>query len=93
MAPVRIPVEIRWTREKGRLYRLSSAIDPEAIQLERAVPMPAGEPARLCFVLPDDSSPILAGAELAGREARFTALEGADRTRIVAYVRERLGLS
>jgi hypothetical protein len=55
--------------------------------------MPAGEPARLCFVLPDDSSPILAGAELAGREARFTALEGADRTRIVAYVRERLGLS
>jgi hypothetical protein len=92
MAPAKVPVEIVWTRGGGRrLFRLSAALDPERIVLEREQPLPAGEQASATFTLPGDHQAITAEVELGARELRLLAAAAEDRARIVAYWKERSG--
>ena len=93
MAPARVPVELRWERgDHRRVFRLSSALDDRRILFSRDISLPEGEPATARFALPGDARVINATVEIAEREARFLALDGTDRARIAAYVKERLVL-
>ncbi len=91
MAPAKLAVELSWTRGKQRAFRLSRAIDPERIYFPRPLPFPAGEPAEARFALPD-GPPITATVMLHERDAEFLGIEAAERARITAYFKERLGL-
>ena len=91
MAPAKLAVEIRWTRDQKRAFRLSRGIDPERIYFPQPLPFPAGEPAEARFALPD-GTPIAATVMLHERDAEFVGIEAADRARITAYFKERLGL-
>ena len=91
MAPARLAVEIRWNRDHRRAFRLSRAIDPERIYFPRELPFPAGEPAEAQFALPDGHA-IRATVMLHERDAEFIGIDSADRARITAYFKERLGL-
>ena len=91
MAPAKLAVELSWTRGKQRAFRLSRAIDPERIYFSNALPFPAGEPAEARFALPD-GPPIRATVMLHERDAEFLGIEPAERARITAYFKERLGL-
>jgi hypothetical protein len=91
MAPAKLAVELSWTRGKQRAFRLSRAIDPERIYFSGPLPFPAGEPAEARFALPD-GPPIIATIMLHERDAEFLGMEPAERARITAYFKERLGL-
>ena len=93
MAPAHMPVELRWPRGDRRAFRLSAAIDPEHIVFSSDLPFPEGAPVEARFTLPGDPRAIEATVEIAPpRAARFVALAGEDRTRILFYFKERLGL-
>jgi hypothetical protein len=93
MAPAKLAVELRWGRGDGRrVFRLSTAIDPERIAFARELPFPAGEPCEARFRLPGEANVVTATVEVAPREASFRAIDRADRARIAAYCKERLGL-
>jgi hypothetical protein len=93
MAPAKLAVEMLWTRgDHQRAFRLSRAIDPERIYFPGPLPFPAGEPAEARFALPGDARPIRATVRLHERDAEFLGIEAADRARITAYFKERLGL-
>ncbi len=94
MAPVKLPVELRWDRGGSRrAFRLSVAIDPDHITFARELPFPDGELAQARFALPGDARTITAQVEIQSRAAHFRALASADRARIADYWKERLGLS
>jgi hypothetical protein len=92
MAPARLTVELSWTRGHRRVFRLSRAIDPERIYFPRPLPFPPGEPAEARFALPGQPQPIAASVVLGERDATLVAIDAADRARITAYFKERLGL-
>jgi hypothetical protein len=98
-APLRVPVELR---RDGRWFRLAEAVGPTGLALTSAVPDELDGPLMLAFHLPGDPVALRCHGEarevrLESQEPRrseiaFLDLTDEERTRILAYVRERLGL-
>jgi hypothetical protein len=94
MAPAKLAIELRWGRGDGRrVFRLSTAIDPDRIAFAHELPFPTGEPCEARFRLPGEAKVVTATVEIAPREACFRAIDRDARAHITAYCKERLGLS
>jgi hypothetical protein len=101
-APLRVPVELR---AGSRWFRLALAVSERGLELGQAVPPEIEGAFEVRFPLPDEPNPIRcraqAGEVLVGegdeeraerRALHFLDLTASDRSRIEAYVQERLGL-
>ena len=100
-APGRMTVEIREGAARPdpvRRFRLTTAVGRDGLDLDRPVDFDAGQPVLVRLRLPGQARTMeLAGtvagdAETAPRSIEFADLPVEDRTDIVAYVEERLGL-
>jgi hypothetical protein len=101
-APLRVPVELR---AGARWFRLAVTVSDRGLLLGQAVPEEIEGAFEVRFPLPDETNPIRcraqAGEVVVGegdeehaerRALHFLDLTESDRSRIEAYVQERLGL-
>lgn len=100
-APLRVPVEIR---RDQRWFLLAGSVSVDELVLLRGVPAELEGPVAIAFHLPGDRQAIrcharagaapeeVVGEQELGRRLRFLDLDQSERDRILAYVKDRLGL-
>ncbi len=100
-APLRVPIEIR---RDQRWFLLAGAVSTDELVLLRGVPAELEGPLAIAFHLPGDREPIrcharaqaapdeAVGEQDLGRRLKFLDLGEPERDRILAYVKDRLGL-